>query len=90
MKISTCFSLFFLTRTNRVEADLVDQLFNSRESGWHGFLPSVNYGDDLGQEPITVNLIQEPLTVNLKSLAALAGALLLMARREAESLTSFR
>ena len=29
--MSTCLSLIFLTRANQVEADLVEQLFNSRE-----------------------------------------------------------
>lgn len=63
-----------LTRTNRVEADWLTNCSIPARCGWHGFLPLANYGNEVVQEPITVNLIQEPLTVNLKSLALLAGA----------------
>jgi CRP/FNR family cyclic AMP-dependent transcriptional regulator len=56
-----------LTRTARVEADLVDQLFNSSEMRLaRALLLLANYGNDLGQEPISVN-------VNQETLAALIG-----------------
>jgi CRP/FNR family cyclic AMP-dependent transcriptional regulator len=56
-----------LTRTARVEADLVDQLFNSSEMRLaRALLLLAHYGDDLGAEPI-------PLTVNQNTLAELIG-----------------
>jgi CRP/FNR family transcriptional regulator, cyclic AMP receptor protein len=56
-----------LTRTARVEADLVDQLFNSSEMRLaRALLLLANYGNDLGQSPI-------PLKVNQDMLAALIG-----------------
>jgi CRP-like cAMP-binding protein len=56
-----------LTRTARVEADLVDQLFNSSEMRLaRALLLLANYGNDLGQAPI-------PLKVNQDMLAALIG-----------------
>jgi CRP-like cAMP-binding protein len=56
-----------LTRTARVEADLVDQLFNSSEMRLaRALLLMANYGNDLGLEPI-------PVTVNQDMLAALIG-----------------
>jgi CRP/FNR family cyclic AMP-dependent transcriptional regulator len=56
-----------LTRTARVEADLVDQLFNSSEMRLaRALLLLANYGNDLGLEPI-------PVTVNQDMLAALIG-----------------
>ena len=56
-----------LTRTARVEADLVDQLFNSSEMRLaRALLLLANYGNDLGLEPIPVN-------VNQDTLAALIG-----------------
>ena len=56
-----------LTRTARVEADLVDQLFNSSEMRLaRALLLLANYGNDLGQEPI-------PVKVNQDTLAALIG-----------------
>jgi CRP-like cAMP-binding protein len=56
-----------LTRTGRVEADLVDQLFNSSEMRLaRALLLLANYGNDLGLEPI-------PVTVNQDMLAALIG-----------------
>ena len=46
-----------LTRTARVEADLVDQLFNSSEMRLaRALLLLANYGNDLGQEPIPVKV----------------------------------
>src|SRR6202050_1614922 len=56
-----------LTRTARVEADLVDQLFNSSEMRLaRALLLLANFGNDLGQEPI-------PVKVNQETLAALIG-----------------
>jgi len=56
-----------LTRTARVEADLVDQLFNSSEMRLaRALLLLANYGGDLGLEPI-------PVKVNQDTLAALIG-----------------
>jgi len=56
-----------LTRTARVEADLVDQLFNSSEMRLaRALLLLANFGNDGGQEPI-------PVRVNQETLAALIG-----------------
>src|SRR5580658_2192935 len=56
-----------LTRTARVEADLVDQLFNSSEMRLaRALLLLANYGNDGGQEPT-------PIKVNQETLAALIG-----------------
>jgi CRP/FNR family transcriptional regulator, cyclic AMP receptor protein len=56
-----------LTRTARVEADLVDQLFNSSEMRLaRALLLLANYGNDLGLEPVAVK-------VNQETLAALIG-----------------
>jgi CRP/FNR family transcriptional regulator, cyclic AMP receptor protein len=56
-----------LTRTARVEADLVDQLFNSSEMRLaRALLLLANFGNDVGQEPI-------PVRVNQETLAALIG-----------------
>jgi CRP/FNR family transcriptional regulator, cyclic AMP receptor protein len=51
-----------LTRTARVEADLVDQLFNSSEMRLaRALLLLANYGNEVGSEPIPVNVNQETL-----------------------------
>ena len=51
-----------LTRTARVEADLVDQLFNSSEMRLaRALLLLANYGNDLGLEPIAIKVNQETL-----------------------------
>ena len=61
------FLTHLLTRTARVEADLVDQLFNSSEMRLaRALLLLANYGGDLGKEPI-------PVKVNQDTLAALIG-----------------
>jgi CRP-like cAMP-binding protein len=61
------FLVHLLTRTARVEADLVDQLFNSSEMRLaRALLLLANYGNDLGLEPIAVK-------VNQETLAALIG-----------------
>jgi len=51
-----------LTRTGRVEADLVDQLFNSSEMRLaRALLLLANYGNDKGLEPLPIELNQETL-----------------------------
>jgi CRP/FNR family transcriptional regulator, cyclic AMP receptor protein len=56
-----------LTRTARVEADLVDQLFNSSEMRLaRALLLLANFGGDVGQDPI-------PVRVNQETLASLIG-----------------
>ena len=61
------FLAHLLTRTSRVEADLVDQLFNSSEMRLaRALLLLANYGSDDGQEAI-------PVKVNQETLAALIG-----------------
>src|ERR1700683_2704994 len=51
-----------LTRTARVEADLVDQLFNSGEMRLaRALLLLANYGDDASLKPIPVKVNQETL-----------------------------
>jgi CRP/FNR family cyclic AMP-dependent transcriptional regulator len=51
-----------LTRTARVESDLVDQLFNSSEMRLaRALLLLANYGNDVGPEPIPVQINQERL-----------------------------
>ncbi|HVU22034.1 MAG TPA: Crp/Fnr family transcriptional regulator [Xanthobacteraceae bacterium] len=62
------FLTHLLTRAARVEADLVDQLFNSSEMRLaRALLLLANYGNDLGEEPL-------PVKVNQDTLAALIGA----------------
>src|ERR1700676_257248 len=61
------FLAHLLTRTARVEADLVDQLFNSSEMRLaRALLLLANYGDGIGQELI-------PVKMNQETLAALIG-----------------
>jgi len=61
------FLAHLLIRTARVEADLVDQLFNSSEMRLaRALLLLANYGNDVGQEPI-------PIKVNQDTLAAIIG-----------------
>jgi CRP/FNR family cyclic AMP-dependent transcriptional regulator len=61
------FLAHLLTRTARVEADLVDQLFNSSEMRLaRALLLLADYGNDGGQEPI-------PIKVSQETLAALIG-----------------
>ena len=51
-----------LPRTARVESDLVDQLFNSSEMRLaRALLLLANYGNDIGPEPIPVQINQERL-----------------------------
>ena len=61
------FLAHLLTRTAKVEADLVDQLFNSSEMRLaRALLLLANYGDDSSPEPL-------PLKVNQETLAELIG-----------------
>jgi CRP/FNR family transcriptional regulator, cyclic AMP receptor protein len=56
------FIAHLLTRTARVEADLVDQLFNSSEMRLaRALLLLANYGNDFGLEPIAIKVNQETL-----------------------------
>jgi CRP/FNR family transcriptional regulator, cyclic AMP receptor protein len=56
-----------LNRTARVEADLANQLFNSSEMRLaRALLLLANFGNDIGEEPI-------PVEVNQETLAALIG-----------------
>jgi CRP-like cAMP-binding protein len=66
-KFADYFLGHLLTRTARVEADLVDQLFNSSEMRLaRALLLLANYGNDLDLKPIAVQ-------VNQETLAALIG-----------------
>jgi CRP/FNR family transcriptional regulator, cyclic AMP receptor protein len=61
------FLTHLLTRTARVEADLVDQLFNSSEMRLaRALLLLANYGNDSGLEPL-------PMTINQETLAEMIG-----------------
>jgi CRP/FNR family transcriptional regulator, cyclic AMP receptor protein len=56
------FLTHLLTRTARVEADLVDQLFNSSEMRLaRALLLLANYGNDFGLEPVAIKVNQETL-----------------------------
>jgi CRP-like cAMP-binding protein len=56
------FLAHLLTRTARVEADLVDQLSNSSEMRLaRALLLLANYGNDFGLEPIAIKVNQETL-----------------------------
>jgi CRP/FNR family transcriptional regulator, cyclic AMP receptor protein len=65
-KFADYFIAHLLTRTARVEADLVDQLFNPSEMRLARALLLLAYGNDFGLEPIAVK-------VNQETLAALVG-----------------
>jgi CRP/FNR family transcriptional regulator, cyclic AMP receptor protein len=57
-----------LTRTTRVEADLVDQLLNTTEMRLaRALLLLANYGNDSGRDPL-------PITMNQESLAEIIGS----------------
>jgi CRP/FNR family cyclic AMP-dependent transcriptional regulator len=56
------FTAYLLTRNSRVEADLVDQLFNSSEKRLaRTLLLLANIGKDGGPQPITTRISQETL-----------------------------
>ena len=61
------FLFHLLTRTARVESDLVDQIFSSSEMRLaRALLLLANYGNDVGPEPI-------PIKVNHELLAQMVG-----------------
>jgi CRP/FNR family transcriptional regulator, cyclic AMP receptor protein len=61
-KFSDYFLHHLLTRTARVEADLVDQLFNSSEMRLaRALLLLANYGVDLSPETMSITMSQETL-----------------------------
>jgi CRP/FNR family cyclic AMP-dependent transcriptional regulator len=61
-KFSDYFLQHLLTRTVRVESDLVDQLFNSSEMRLaRALLILANYGVNMGPEPIPIKMNQEML-----------------------------
>jgi CRP/FNR family transcriptional regulator, cyclic AMP receptor protein len=61
-EFSDYFLAHLLTRTARVEADLVDQLFNSSEMRLaRALLLLANYGNDSGLEPLPIEMNQETL-----------------------------
>jgi len=66
-EFSDYFLTHLLTRTARIEADLVDQLFNSGEMRLaRALLLLANYRNNVGSEPI-------PVKVNQETLAAMIG-----------------
>ncbi len=61
-KFSEMFMAHLLTRNSRVEADLVDQLFNSSEKRLaRTLLLLANYGKERDPEPISTKITQETL-----------------------------
>jgi CRP-like cAMP-binding protein len=61
-EFSDYFLNHLLTRTARVEADLVDQFFNSSEMRLaRALLLLANYGNDSGLEPLPIEMNQETL-----------------------------
>ena len=59
---ATLFMAHLLTRNSRVEADLVDQLFNSSEKRLaRTLLMLANFGKDGGPQPIATRISQETL-----------------------------
>lgn len=61
-KFADYFLSHLLTRTAKVEADLVDQLFNSSEMRLaRALLLLANYGNDVGPKPVLVKVNQETL-----------------------------
>ena len=68
LEFADYFLTHLLTRTARVEADLVDQLFNSSEMRLaRALLLLANYGNDSGLEPL-------PIEINRETLAEMIGA----------------
>jgi CRP/FNR family transcriptional regulator, cyclic AMP receptor protein len=59
---SELFTAYLLTRNSRVEADLIDQLFNSSERRLARMLLLLaNFGKERGPQPISPNISQETL-----------------------------
>src|ERR1039457_2026067 len=61
-KFSAFFMAYLLTRNNRIEDDLIDQLFNSSERRLARLLLLLaNFGEEHGKQPIAITLSQETL-----------------------------
>src|ERR1700750_1798666 len=61
-KFSQMFMAYLLTRSNRIEEDLIDQLFNSSEKRLARLLLLLaNFGKEASAQPIRVNISQETL-----------------------------
>jgi CRP/FNR family cyclic AMP-dependent transcriptional regulator len=60
-KFSELFMSYLLTRNSRIEADLVDQLFNSSEKRARLLLLLANFGKEGSPQPIKVHVSQETL-----------------------------
>jgi CRP/FNR family transcriptional regulator, cyclic AMP receptor protein len=61
-KFSEMFMSYLLTRNNRIEEDLIDQLFNSSERRLARLLLLLaNFGKEGGPQPINPNISQETL-----------------------------
>ncbi len=61
-KFSEMFMAYLLTRNNRIEEDLIDQLFNSSERRLARLLLLLaNFGKEGGPQPINPNISQETL-----------------------------
>src|SRR5450755_706091 len=61
-KLSEMFIAFLLVRNGRIEADLIDQLFNSSEKRLARLLLLMaNYGNDGTPEPVIPRITQETL-----------------------------
>src|SRR6267378_4074303 len=61
-KFSVFFMTYLLKRNNRIEDDLIDQLFNSSERRLARLLLLLaNFGEEHGKQPIAITLSQETL-----------------------------
>jgi len=61
-KFSAFFMAYLLRRNNRIEDDLIDQLFNSSERRLARLLLLLaNFGEEHGKQPIAITLSQETL-----------------------------
>src|SRR6202521_301227 len=61
-KFSSFFMAYLLRRNNRIEDDLIDQLFNSSERRLARLLLLLaNFGEEHGKQPLAITLSQETL-----------------------------
>ena len=61
-RFSELFMTYLVTRSNRIEEDLIDQLFNSSEKRLaRTLLMLANFGKEGGPQPITTKISQETL-----------------------------
>ncbi len=60
-KFSELFMAYLLTRNNRIEEDLIDQLFNSSERRLARLLLLANFGKEGSPQPIDAKISQETL-----------------------------